>query len=442
MLKNRVNELIETTIKRFEKIPTFKSRYRIAITGLSGSGKSVFLTSLINQFLSNRDMVLGDRRGWIAKLRKTTLPISNFPYRKYLERFREEDSKWPDSTKGVSGFLIEIELQSRYSFIENKIIELEFIDYPGEWLLDLPMQFKTFSEWSNYILSLSYFPEKELLAKEWLASIDSLDEKIIIQNYYNYLKALKEAGFSFIQPGHFLQKGELGEDELSFTPLPPDLKNSSLYKGFEKRYNKFIKKMLKAFDKPYFREYDKQIILVDLVKSLQKGYEAFEDMRRAVKEMLSPYSYGHNSFLSKLFLTRIEQVIIVGTKADNIANNQHNNYKQILEDMLKEIIKELEIKQVKVNSTIIASVKSTENVKTKFQGRELSCLKGIVEGESEPSIHYPGEIPEDFHNRESWREREFLFPNFKPKQFPLSDDRAVENIRMKELIELLIGEWL
>jgi len=321
---------------------------------------------------------------------------------------------------------------------------LEFIDYPGEWLIDLPMQDIEYDEWSNYMISLALKDDKKPLSKEWIDSLHSenLDETQIVQNYKNYLEKLKSNNFSFIQAGHFLQQGGLSDEVLNYAPLLPKDKNTKIYKKFQKRYDNFIKEMLKAFDKPYYKDYDKQIILVDLIKSLQSGYDAFEDMHLAIKEMLKPYSYGKNSFLSRLFLRRISQVIIVGTKADNIANNQHNNYKQLLDDMLKDMKEKLKIKHIRVNSTIIASVKSTQNIKAKHQGRELSCLKGTVEGEKESSVHWVGEIPEDFYNRESWKDREFAFPNFKPSQFPSSPNKSVEHIRMDSLIEMLIGEWL
>ena len=442
--KNKITNFIEKTIKIFEKIPIPLSKYRIAITGLSRSGKSVFLTSLINQLLAKDKLNFKNKKTYTVKLIDIDLPITKFPYFEYLEEFRKTFASWPKSTTGVSGFALEIEIQSGYSFIENKRIILEFIDYPGEWLIDLPMQNRSYAEWSNRMISFALKEDKKDFSLYWIKSINSLllDENTIVERYRWYLQRLKTNDFSFIQAGHFLQQGSISDEVINFAPLMPKDKSKKTYKKFEKRYNNFIKEMKKAFDKPYYKDYDKQIILVDLIKSLQSGYDAFEDMHLAIDEMLSPYSYGNNNFLSKLFLRRISQVIIVGTKADNIANNQHNNYKELLNDMLKEIKERLKIKHIRVDSTIIASVKSTQNVKIKHQGRELSCLKGIVEGEQKPSIHWVGEIPEDFYERESWRDREFAFPNFKPSQFPTTPNRAVEHIRMDRLIEMLIGEWL
>jgi len=442
------------------KIPTPSTTIKVAITGLSQSGKSVFITSLINQLLANDKLPYLNEK--LNRPFKATLlaPDQNSPYRRFeyyknLESFRKEPPSWPKPTKEVSKTVLKLEFKSDYALLENQIIYLELIDYPGEWLLDLSMLEFDFKEWSEMTLELAKKSPREQYAQSFFAllesnelykkSSDKSNEVLISDAYKEYLKSLYYNNLFFIQPGRFLEPGDLGADPiLNFAPLPKpkdrvSVEEGSIYENFEKKYNLYLKEVVNKLYLKHFRDFDSQIILVDLIKTLEYGKDSFEDMKLSFRHILKSFTYGKNSFLSKLFGTnKIEHVIFAATKADFIPRNQHNGYKNILEHLIKNLKTELEVQDTRSEVTIISAVKSTKYLNVKHDGEILECIRGIVEGEDEESTFFPGQIPSDIDSEKFWEEHHFEFPKFKPNRFPSNEDEAVEHIRMDRLISSLL----
>jgi len=52
---------------------------------------------------------------------------------------------------------------------------LDMVDYPGEWLLDLPLLGKTFEAWSAETLEISGRRPRARLAAPWRAHLATLD---------------------------------------------------------------------------------------------------------------------------------------------------------------------------------------------------------------------------------------------------------------------------
>ena len=442
------------------KIPTPTSTIKVAVTGLSQSGKSVFITSLINQLLANDKLpYLNEKLGRVFKA--TILPpdqnygYKRFEYYKYLKGFRKNPPSWPKPTKEVSKTTIKLEFKSEYRFLENQIVYLELIDYPGEWLLDLSMLELDFKEWSNMILKLAKKSPRDQYAQSFFSLIESNElykkssdknlEILISDAYKEYLKSLYYNNLFFIQPGRFLEPGDLGADPiLNFAPLPMpkdgvDIEEGSIYNIFEKKYNLYLKEVVNKLYLKHFRDFDTQIILVDLIKTLEYGKDSFEDMKLAFRHILKSFTYGKNSFLSRVFGSiKIEHVIFAATKADFIPRSQHNGYKKILEQLIRNLKNELDVQDTRSEVTILSSVKSTKYLNVKHDGEVLECIQGVIEGESDSSIFFPGEIPEQIESLNFWKEYAFEFPDFKPKRFPQNDDEAVEHIRMDRLIYSLL----
>jgi predicted YcjX-like family ATPase len=156
-------------------------------------------------------------------------------------------------------------------------------------------------------------------------------------------------------------------------------------------------------------------------------------MRYSIRKILQNFTYGHNNFITKIFGLKIEKVIFAATKADLIPKDQIQEYKLLLEEMIGDIKKELNVEHIETEVTVLASVKSAETVYAKIDGKKVSCIKGVVEGENAPSIHYVGTLPKSLKGEEIWK-REFKFPKFKPPRFPLSNTKAPDHIRMDRII--------
>ena len=54
-------------------------------------------------------------------------------------------------------------------------LTLEIIDYPGEWLLDLPLLEESFAQFSQDALALAEQPLRRAAAAAWLAGLAGFD---------------------------------------------------------------------------------------------------------------------------------------------------------------------------------------------------------------------------------------------------------------------------
>ncbi len=171
---------------------------------------------------------------------------------------------------------------------KTAVLNVDIIDYPGEWLLDLPLLDMDFASWSRTQFDALKGQRLEL-ANPWLEALDSVDlnaeasEKQLEQvanAYSDYLHACKDSGLHWVQPGRFVLPGELaGAPVLQFFPCRVDegvkpSKGSNLAM-LEARYHEYQQKVVKAFYKHHFATFDRQIVLVDCLQPLNAGDEAF-----------------------------------------------------------------------------------------------------------------------------------------------------------------------
>lgn len=439
------------------KIPTPDKTIKVAITGMSRSGKTVFLTSIINQLIANDKLpYLNDKLGrtFVARLLPPDSIYMRFDYYNKLKALRSEEPRWPKSTKAVSKTTVQLEFKSEYGFLENQIINLELIDYPGEWLLDLAMLDMSYQEWSLFMINLANEHTRADFSKEWLQDIkqhplykngDTFEiEEQLFDLYSEYLKSLYYHEFSFMQPGRFIEPGDMQDDPLLlFCPLPAPstvVEEGSIYSNFQKRYESYVGEVVKRLYLEHFQTFDSQVILVDLVKTLNEGEAVFEDMHLALKSILKTFTYGSNNIFSKFFDLKIDHVLFAATKADHIPSSDHERYMNLLSDMIWDIKKELDVKHIETEVTIFSAVKSTQFVKAKLEGVEVDCVRGIVEDEDEPSTHFSGSLPAHYKDPNFWKNANFNFQTFKPISFPPRDANAVEHIRMDRLIYSLLKD--
>ncbi len=433
------------------RIPTPDKTIKIAVTGLSRSGKTVFITSLINQLIANDNLpYLNEKlkRPFVARLLPPDSVYVRFDYYSKLKAFRLKEPKWPKATKSVSKTTLQLEFKSDYAFLKNQFVNIELIDYPGEWLLDLSMLEFDFAGWSEQMLELAHENKRKSHASEWLEFSSSIDlykrndddflEEQFHDHYSEYLKRLHYDGFSFVQPGRFLEPGDMKDDPLLlFCPLPApkgEVDEDSIYAHFEARYNQYIQEVVKRLYLEHFEQFDTQIILVDLLKTLENGYDVFEDMHLSFKNILKSFTYGSNNIFTRFFKFEINQVVFAATKADHIPLSQHNSYKKLLEEMIWDLKRELDVRHIHTDVTVLSAVKSTQDVRAKIDGKEVDCIRGIVHGEKEFSTHYPGLLPKNYQDKHFWENTNFHFTKFSPISFPLRDTNAVEHIRMDRLL--------
>ena len=188
---------------------------RLAVTGLSQAGKTAFLTSLVNQLRhagveAQLDLLPVAREGRLLgaqRLNQPDLGVPRFPYDPGMASLRDTPPRWPEPTRGIS----ELRLQLRYRPAQQgwftpdiAHLTLDLFDYPGEWLLDLPLLQHDFYSWSQS-QAQHEGPHRRALFSEWLAESEQLDPTTeadeaqlatLADAYALGLRRAKQAGFS------------------------------------------------------------------------------------------------------------------------------------------------------------------------------------------------------------------------------------------------------
>ncbi len=436
---------------------------RLAVTGLRNSGKTVFITTLVHHLLDGRELpflasaheerLLGAR---LLARRSGDLPP--FPFAAARAALAEPTPHWPEPTAALSALRLEIRFAVkgllRRRLGEHRSLIVEIIDYPGEWLLDLPLLEQSYAEWSAAVLRAAEAAPRAELAHDFRDLIATLDptrppaaEQVsrAVALYKDYLRrAQRDAGLSLLQPGHFTMPGDLaGSELLEFCPLPPgDAPAASLASLMTARYRRYLNQVVKPFYREYFSRFDRQIVLVDLLGTLNRGPVCFADMQAALEVVLKSFRYGQSGLLARLFRPRIERLLFAATKADHVAHNQHHNLRVLLERMVGEAAGHARFEGLKPAYVALAALKSTDVVNTEHHGQVLSCVRGTLKGEQRETVLFPGEIPPDLPDERDWQEGRFRFRDFAPRRLLLHGAERPQHIRLDQALEALIGDRL
>lgn len=460
-LVHKAEQLIERGIDK---------RVRIAVTGLSGAGKTAFITSFMNQLLHIADndqlpFLRAAKEGRVLASKVSSydeLHIPEFKYRQSLDSIIDTTPSWPASTTGIS----QAQLNVRY-IIKNEWLQklqkqshltIDIIDYPGEWLLDLPLLRLSYKEWSVQCLQLleqshvsedNYWREQSTkviyqqpLADESIAEL-SLQYKDFIKEHF-----IQQQTYNLLQPGRFILPGELhGAPVLDFFPvLDIDILNSdwsalaedSVIKTLEKRFNYYKQQIVQPFFKEYFEKVDRQILLVDCLEVLNGGYQNFRDMQFTLVELLKSFHYGQSNWLKRMFNPSIDKLLIAATKADHVPPEQHRALEGFLQNMLQEAKNDIQYEGIELETMAISAIKVTEAVIAEHQGQKLMCVKGIELDSGEEVINYPGRIQPQALSRDAWREHQYDFINF---AIPTNLTNGIlPHIRMDKVMQFLIGD--
>jgi predicted YcjX-like family ATPase len=135
----------------------FNPTVRLGVTGLSRAGKTVFITALIHGLTRGGRFPVFEAfaSGRIAQARLEPQPddaVPRFDYENHVHTLIDE-RRWPNSTVDISELRLVIDYQRQNGADRN--LTLDIVDYPGEWLLDLPLLNKSYEQWSAESLALS-----------------------------------------------------------------------------------------------------------------------------------------------------------------------------------------------------------------------------------------------------------------------------------------------
>src|ERR1700686_5277884 len=314
----------------------FNPTLRLGITGLSRAGKTVFITALIHGLTRGGRFPVFEpfASGRIARARLEPQPddaVPRFAYENHVRTLIEE-RRWPNSTVDISELRLVIDYQRQNG--ADRTLTLDIVDYPGEWLLDLPLLNKSYEQWSRESLGLSRERPRALLAAQWHAHLATLnaegrqDEQAALAQarlFTDYLRACRDERFamSLLPPGRFLMPGNLaGSPALTFAPLDlpehgqaPD---GSLWAMMRRRYEAYKDVVVRPFFRDHFARLDRQVVLVDALAAFNSGPESLVNLEAALAGILECFRIGRSTLLSSLFRPRIDRILFAATKADHL----------------------------------------------------------------------------------------------------------------------------
>ncbi|AKD39129.1 hypothetical protein I926_09095 [Pasteurella multocida subsp. multocida OH4807] len=462
-LQKEVNEIINRGFDR---------TLRIAVTGLSRSGKTAFITSFINQLLhinriDNQHISLFEparNQSIIAvkRIPQLNLAIPRFDYDNYLNALMQQPPIWPQSTRGVSETRLAIRYQRRSGVMrhvkEKSTLYVDIFDYPGEWLLDLPLLEQSYMQWSQTMQYMTR-DQRAGLAKNWLDKVKQLDlratadEEVLAQlakDYTAYLFACKQQGLHLIQPGRFVLPGELeGAPALQFFPLihldeqewqrlAQEKNKGSYFALLNQRYEYYRRHIVKRFYQDYFSTFDRQVILADCLTPLNHSHQAFVDMQEALQQLFSNFHYGKRTLLNRLFSPRIDKLMFIATKADHVTNDQIPNLVSLMRQLVQEGGRHVEYEGIHTEYTAIAAIRATQQVVVQQNGQHFKALQGIRSRDKQKVTIYPGSVPSKLPNIEFWQNQPFEFDQFEPQ--PLESGENIPHLRMDSVLQFLLAD--
>jgi predicted YcjX-like family ATPase len=451
----------------------FETVLRLGVTGLSRSGKTVFITSLVANLLDRGRMIRLEAaaEGRIQSVFLQPQPddlIPRFEYETHLAKMTGPEPVWPTSTRSISQLRLSFRVQPSgvMSAVRGpRTVHLDIVDYPGEWLLDLPLMSQSFAKFSEQAIALAKTGARSDLSAEWLDMLYKLDPGAPVNEeqanalaaaFGYYLRACQEAGLSACAPGRFLMPGDLhGSPALTFCPLPVLPKGTrplkaSYARAFERRFEAYKSKVVKPFFTDHFSRIDRQIVLVDALGALHSGPAAIADLRDAMSDVLSCFRPGRNSWLSKITGRRVERILFAATKADYLHHSQHNALTAILQALLRDAKDRAEFSGAKTATLALASLRTTTEASIPHDGADLDCVRGQLQDSGKMAAMYAGELPGDPHqvlaeanvDAKGWLDDDYAIMAFRPAKNVLKPGMGPPHIRLDRAAEFLIGDKL
>ena len=451
----------------------FEPVLRLGVTGLSRAGKTVFITALVANLLDRGRMpqLTAQAQGRIEAVYlqpQPDLTLPRFDFETHLaaltgDGVSGEGPRWPQSTRAISELRLSFRVRPGGFFGTMRgprLLHLDIVDYPGEWLLDLGLLEKTYAEWSEATLDrIAKRPE----AADFMSSVRAEDGALRLEEaraqhlaalFTRYLTAARAAGWSDCTPGRFLLPGDLaGSPVLTFAPLPkPALTpRGSLWREMQRRYEAYKDRVVRPFFRDHFARVDRQIVLVDVLGAIHQGPRAVEDLRRTMVDVLQAFRPGRNGWLSGILGgKRVERILFAATKADHLHHSQHPALTGIMEAMLRDAKSRADFAGAKTAALSLASLRTTVEETILRGGESFDSVKGRLLTSGKSVAMYPGTLPTDparllapaREGAERWLDAEYGLMEFAPARLNLAPGMGPPHIRLDRAAEFLFGDRL
>ena len=426
---------------------------RIGVTGLARAGKTVLLTALAAHLLSPG--ALG------GKIRSTRLapagagPIPRFDHARHLAALAADPPRWPDRTDAVS--LLALDLEFGGDLLPARQVRLELLDYPGEWLLDLPLLGQPFDSWSVATLARLDRPAVAPATRDFLAFARALPTRAAADDglaaaghalYATVLRRLRdEHGLSLLQPGRFLMPAPGPTPPWqTFFPLPGA---SPLADLLRRRYDAYVEAARDALVSPLFGQVDRLVVLADLLGALHTGPDSFADAQAALAAAAAALRFQSSwlSMLASLATFRlppriITRVAYAASKADHVSDRQRGNLAALTASLTGQSATRAADAGARQASFAIASIRCTEDFVWTLDGHPVSAVRGRLLGTDRLTRSYPGEVPDRPPGPDFWAHPFLALPDFEPPRLPGTPRAGIPNIGLDAMLGFLLEDLL
>jgi uncharacterized protein len=463
---NSVAKIIKNQrLKKLDVDEMLTKKLTIGVTGFSRSGKTVFIGALAQALITASAWSKRKGQGPLAQFgpvekgifrsaqirNDVNVHLPQFPFLKVRKSLVSKDTAWPVPTEGVSHLTLDLDYKPQGAIkIRNKV-RIELVDYPGEWLVDLPMLKLTYADWSEQMLLLAKGSLRSAWSLPFFGEIDSVandqsfDDELATQLsevWADYLQKASGHGLTLNQPGRLLRPDALRNSPvLRFAPLPDTLRATGLGQGMEQRFEDYKKKVIKPFYRDHFSKIDRQVVLIDALAALEKGEDVFNEMTTSLKNVLGSFHYGKGNLLSWLKGVKITHLLFAATKADHVTRGDRANLEELVGRMLMLVDEHNQVRSNAAHYEVmaIASVQATEDrMTTNTPKREV--LYGKPANDESAAQWDPGGLPLDMPP--DWNALHFQFFKFAPRDMPDALSEGFPAINLGKALDFLIGEEL
>ena len=370
-------------LRRYLRAPAFnnpgawKHERRIAVTGFSRSGKTVFITSLIDQLL-NHDTVrffLGDG---VSVVKPTLIaPRSKWPQFDFAENRRNlsaREPKWPEKTRKITSATVDFE----FSHWRLARARLTVFDIPGERFADCSMYRNDFREWSNkQIQWLGGLQNRPPAVDSFLTLINRRtdrepDETAVLSAYKEALASLYVDYHKHLSPSVFVLNTEgehiwdedkgcrdllkrcdfpavasrrkTGLDDGEFAPLSISIldRKWEIERRFKANYARYRRQIVEDVFATLAR-CDSLAVLIDVAHILQGGESVCDDADKFLRDILKALGPGKqwHHLLRSLLPTRtlrgspITEIAFIGTQIDRFHDQDHPQVRRLLDRLVQ-----------------------------------------------------------------------------------------------------------
>jgi predicted YcjX-like family ATPase len=230
----------------------------------------------------------------------------------------------------------------------------------------------------------------------------------------------------------------------------------------QRRYESYKAVLVRPFFREHFSRLDRQIVLVDVLSTLNAGPDALRDLESALASILDCFNPGRRSLLSTLFNPRIDRILFAATKADHLHRSSHDRLEAIVRRITERAIGRATFAGATIDVIALAAIRATREATIRQGGVNLPAILGVpaagevmgqqvFDGKTEIAM-VPGALPDDpnafFNDPSAFRgltsvpapDADFRFLHLLPPA--LTEGEPLPHIRLDRALEFLIGDRL